>query len=105
MKFIIDRVPLYMGRGVSVRMLTMAGDKAHYVTLSQALPISQGEVIPEAMSLSDYEAQQLCDALWEAGVRPTNGEGSTGQLAATQAHLSDMRAVAFNRLGIKEDRP
>jgi hypothetical protein len=37
----------------------------------------------------------LIDALWTAGLRPTEGHGSTGQLAATERHLEDMRALAF----------
>ena len=46
------------------------------------------EVLPE-------DAQSLMDALWQCGIRPTNGEGSGGQLAATQYHLEDMRKLVF----------
>lgn len=41
------------------------------------------------------EAQQLMDELWRCGLRPTEGSGSAGSLAATERHLADMRAVAF----------
>jgi hypothetical protein len=37
------------------------------------------------------EAQQLMDELWRCGVRPSSGEGNTGELQATQKHLDDMR--------------
>jgi len=43
------------------------------------------------------------DDLWAAGVRPTEGTGSAGSLSATEKHLSDMRIIAFNQLGIKAD--
>lgn len=32
-------------------------------------------------------AQRLMDELWNLGIRPTEGHGSTGQLAATEKHL------------------
>jgi hypothetical protein len=39
------------------------------------------------------EAQKLMDELWNCGIRPTSGAGSAGQLAATESHLDDMRAL------------
>lgn len=53
-------------------------------------------VAPETptLSLSPDEAVALMDELWQAGVRPTD-IGTAGQLAATQAHLQDMRALVF----------
>jgi hypothetical protein len=32
--------------------------------------------------------QSLIDELWHLGIRPTEGHGSTGQLAATEKHLT-----------------
>jgi len=40
-------------------------------------------------------AQLLMDDLWVAGIRPTEGTGSAGALAATQKHLEDMRTLVF----------
>lgn len=53
-----------------------------------------GEVFEPAVSLDDIDARQLMDSLWAAGVRPTN-VGSSGQLAATEKHLEDMRTLVF----------
>lgn len=39
----------------------------------------------------------LIDDLWTAGLRPTEGAGSAGALAATQRHLQDMRALVFDK--------
>ena len=47
------------------------------------------------MRLTRNEAQELMDALWDAGLRPTEGSGSAGALAATQAHLKDMQRIVF----------
>lgn len=46
---------------------------------------------PEMMNLTKEDCQSLIDALWEVGIRPTEGHGSTGQLAAVQDHLNDTR--------------
>lgn len=48
-----------------------------------------------AITLRRDEGQQLIDALWDCGLRPSEGSGSAGQLASTQRHLEDMRAIAF----------
>jgi len=52
------------------------------------------------MFLSVHEAQQLMDELWQCGLRPTEGTGSAGSLAATQHHLDDFRKILFNKLKI-----
>ena len=41
------------------------------------------------------------DDLWAAGLRPTEGQGSAGALAARQQHLTDMRTLAFHVLKVK----
>ena len=65
--------------------------------------IEPGEII-EPIALLPYPAGQiLMDDLWAAGIRPTEGTGSAGSLLATEKHLSDMRIIAFNQLGIKAD--
>lgn len=40
---------------------------------------------------------KLMDALWSAGIRPSNGEGNVGQIGAMKAHLEDMRALVFKK--------
>lgn len=46
------------------------------------------------ISISSQDAQDLMDDLWRCGLRPTEGVGSIGQLAATERHLTDMQAIA-----------
>jgi len=43
------------------------------------------------------EAQRLMDELWNCGLRPSEGSGSAGALAATQRHLDDMRKLVFKQ--------
>ena len=54
----------------------------------------------ESFRLSPSDAQQFMDELWRAGIRPTAGAGSVGQLAATEKHLEDLRKIAFKKLSI-----
>lgn len=51
-----------------------------------------------ALTLPIESAQQLMDELWNCGIRPTEGSGSAGSLAATERHLADMKKVAFGLL-------
>lgn len=59
--------------------------------------ISDGEVPPWFLRISDFEAQALMDRLWKAGLRPTEGSGSAGALAAVQCHLADMQKLVFDK--------
>lgn len=63
-----------------------------YVPYSEAISI-----VPEepTILLGESDARLFMDALWEVGVRPSNGTGSAGQLAATERHLEDMRTLVF----------
>jgi len=54
------------------------------------------------VSIRFAEAQLLMDDLWRAGIRPSEGEGSAGQLRATQEHLKDLRSVAFHALKMEK---
>lgn len=52
--------------------------------------------------LSHEAAQVLMDDLWACGLRPTEGAGIAGALAATARHLDDMRRLVFEG---KEKKP
>jgi len=41
------------------------------------------------VSLTMDGAQELMDELWRCGLRPTEGAGSAGAMAVTQAHLKE----------------
>ena len=45
------------------------------------------------VQLSKHAAQKLIDDLWDCGLRPSEGSGSAGQLAAVQNHLADLRKL------------
>ena len=43
--------------------------------------------------LQETAAQVLMDTLWNCGIRPTEGAGTAGAMAAAQAHLQDLRSI------------
>lgn len=63
----------------------------------EVLP-DDGAVLEPCLTMRPEDAQLLMDELWRAGLRPTEGTGSAGSLAATQKHLEDMRAIAMGLL-------
>jgi hypothetical protein len=58
----------------------------------------------EAIQLPRETAQQLMDALWQCGLRPSEGTGSAGSLKATETHLKDMQDFSKRLLGMIERR-
>jgi hypothetical protein len=58
----------------------------------------------EALILPIEVAQELVDALWQCGLRPSEGSGSAGALRATEAHLKDTQEFSRRLLSIVESR-
>lgn len=93
---------------LEIRMLQRHGLNGRLT--SHALPVvmedvkqeDAGRVVQPMMRLSQDQAQQFMDQLWHCGIRPTEGQGSSGQLAAVQKHLDDMRALAFGTLELQQ---
>jgi len=53
---------------------------------------------PPAIEMTNEDAQRLMDELYNAGIRPTEGVGSPGQVKALQDHLADMRKIVFESI-------
>lgn len=58
------------------------------------------EAMEPTFALHFEAAQELMDQLWMAGLRPTEGSGSAGSLAATERHLADMRSIVAKNLDV-----
>ncbi len=56
------------------------------------------EHVSPTLSIDKQAAQSLMDQLWNCGLRPSEGSGSAGALAATERHLTDMRSIATGLL-------
>jgi hypothetical protein len=57
--------------------------------------IQKGTYIPPPLVLDEKSAQNLLQELWNAGLRPNNGEGTSAQVDALKYHLEDMRKLVF----------
>lgn len=66
--------------------------------------VDAGEFLMPSLSLRIPEAQLLMDELWRCGLRPTEGKGSAGSLAATEYHLADLRTLLFHSIGLDEKK-
>ena len=97
------RIPHTWGDGIEIRMIDQENKTfVESVQLHTVKPEENGPIsIPAAVTLTMHHAQSLMDQLWDCGLRPTEGTGSAGALAAVEKHLTDMRKVAFHALNIK----
>lgn len=64
-----------------------------------------GLYVEPPLAISMDSAQMLMDELWNCGLRPTEGSGSAGSLAATQRHLEDMRTLVFSQNATHRSNP
>lgn len=67
-------------------------------------PAEEGSSCDPFLKLTYGEAQRLMDELWNCGLRPSEGTGSAGSLAATERHLADMKQIAFHCLKIGKEK-
>lgn len=93
------------GRGISI---TLVDEQSNGVWVGEPVLMTRlkndYEHVQPTMNIENDTAQQLMDQLWQCGLRPSEGTGSAGSLAATQAHLEDMKTIAFsalNKVGVK----
>ena len=93
-----DAIAIYLGQK----------DEYGYRYVAQPLKLVKSEpgdvVSAPCFTLETSEAQRLMDELWNCGLRPSEGTGSAGSLAATERHLRDMQAIAMGLLR-KEGMP
>lgn len=81
---------------IKVWLYSKDGDVMHVSSNVVMEAHKPGQMICEApIRLDQIAAQELMDQLWTAGLRPSEGKGSAGSLAATERHLEDMRALVF----------
>jgi len=62
--------------------------------------VSPATLNPASFQLDPDAAQMLMDTMWQAGLRPSDGQASTGQLKATELHLQDTRNLNAQLLDV-----
>lgn len=81
-----------------VHILKYEDNKRYVVTNMEVDELQPGFMTPPpAISLERDMAQSLFDDLWRAGLRPKKLDDTP----AKDAHIEDLRKVAFHALGIK----
>ncbi len=82
-------------KSVEIALVQEAGDR--YLCAGPIIMEERADSLPvtPAFTLEPKAVQQLMDDLWRCGYRPSEGEGSAGQLAAVKCHLEDMRKLVF----------
>lgn len=82
--------------GISLLVAARAGQQIEIGRLVwEPAPYPPGPIEP-TLRIDDHDAQALMDQLWDCGLRPSEGSGSAGALAATQRHLEDFRRLVFD---------
>lgn len=90
------------GLGIDIGIGEQRGATFYAARPVEFVEVDRGDYIPPVLTLNMHAAQQLMDELWGCGVRPTEGTGSAGSLAATERHLADMRQMAFAALKMQK---
>lgn len=99
--FRLQRNPWHPGIGLSIATeradgLMFVATSIRMEELDESNPVSSNPLL----TIRPEDAQALMDELWIIGLRPSEGSGSAGSLAATERHLSDMKTIAFHALQI-----
>lgn len=100
-KVIAHRANVIFRNRVELDIFRLEGSKLVVVTGLLSQEFEENSYVPDTLApvtLRTDEAQGLMDSLWECGLRPTEGAGSAGALAATQKHLEDMRRLVFEMI-------
>lgn len=101
LRFFLERVDF--GRTIAMRIGTSPDEQTGKMAVATSLRFETIDEVnrmpdPAPLRLNLTSAQQLMDELWHCGLRPSEGQGSAGQLAATQAHLKDMQGIVHGLL-------
>lgn len=70
------------------------GRVTHVAEPLTMVPVKQHCIINPTMTLSEDDAKQMMDNLWNAGLRPSHAGSASDIINAKDAHLEDMRAQA-----------
>ena len=85
---------------------TTESGKFAIVTTFELLPIDKIKMEltrrQPTLALYDDEAQSLFNALWNAGLRPRDGQGGLAHTNAQAAHIAELRAIVMKQCGVKQ---
>jgi hypothetical protein len=85
----------WFGNTISIHFASEEGRRLYVAKPVVMETPDEGMIVPPCVRIDQTAAQELMDTLWQCGIRPTEGSGSAGALAAVQRHLEDFRALVF----------
>ncbi len=87
-----DRVELYFG---------LKGTRHEPIVFRDSLPEEEGTARKPSLRISPASATELMNSLWRAGFRPDPAcRDESGAMDAKNAHIEDLRAIAYHVLKI-----
>lgn len=89
-------VPVWESGSLELKIGKREDSKRFYATSITFEEIRRGEMIPSLLNMQPEEAQELMDALFAAGVRPSREFGQSSQIESIKFHLEDMRKLVFS---------
>ncbi|MCK9571505.1 hypothetical protein M0R72_21325 [Candidatus Pacearchaeota archaeon] len=87
-------------RGYELHIDRQESDKVLVASKIDFLEANFYEFMSPVAMLTAQECVDLMDSLWKSGIRPSDGEGSVGQIGAVTRHLEDMRQIVSSKLNI-----
>lgn len=78
-----------------------AGPPREVISVGTSVTMEEADLescVKPTLTLGHQAAQSLMHKLWQCGLRPSEGTGSAGSLAATERHLKDMQTIAMGLL-------
>lgn len=94
-KFFVHKNYAYDGYDVYIRRKEHDTANVYIASNIVFTSMNMAAVRNPAITLTEADAFNLMNELWNAGIRPAGAQGSIGQLAAVQYHLEDMRKLAL----------
>jgi len=89
----------WKGDAYALRLLERSADGRRFCAMPLTMTErTEGAIVDPFVHLDATAAQQLMDGLWRAGIRPADARAGDAQVAAMQAHITDMRRVALTLL-------
>jgi len=97
-QFVRDTITVYLFEHMPNGRIAILSN----VEFTEVPPEEAVEIGVDGINLSRQTAQELMDSLWDCGLRPSEGSGSAGALAATERHLKDVQDFSRRLLSLVE---
>lgn len=92
----------WIAQGIDIQI--RQGDKVMVPTFVERAREHDPQPITIGAEQGDEFLRACLNAAWDIGLRPDGYHDTRESMKATDAHLQDMRALAFGKLGVEKPR-